>query len=34
MIVRARGKEEKDAAVGAENQSNLQTYTAFKIISA
>jgi hypothetical protein len=34
VIVVASGKEEKDASVGAENQSNLQADAALEVISA
>jgi hypothetical protein len=34
MIVVARSKEEENARVCAENQSNLPAHMAFKIISA
>lgn len=34
MIVIARGDEEENPRIGAKYQSNLQTYTTFKVISA
>jgi len=34
VIVIARGDEQENTRIRAEDQSNLQTYTAFKIISA
>lgn len=34
VVMVASRKEKKDTRIGAENQPNLQTYTAFKVISA